>query len=70
MHSHFKALLPGARFRDVGQRRRTINHCGHMLSRAVSTLLAHHHRTGADLERWFGQWKPPDPKWWLAEEAA
>ena len=70
MHSHFKALLPGGRFRNVGQRRRTINHCGYMISRAVSTLLAHHHRTGADLERWFGQWKPPDPKWWLSEEAA
>jgi len=47
--------------------RRTISHRGFMLSRAASTLLAHHHRTGADLERWFGQWKPPDPKWWLPD---
>lgn len=70
MHAHLKEGMPGRRFRNVGQRRRTINHCGYMLSRAVSTLLAHHHRTGADLERWFGQWKPPDPKWWLSEEAA
>jgi hypothetical protein len=70
MHSHYKALLPSGRFRNVGQRRRTINHCGYMLSRAVSTVLAHHHRTGAHLERWFGRWRPPDPKWWLSEEAA
>ena len=24
----------------------------------------------ADLERWFGRWRPPDPKWWLSEKAA
>lgn len=70
MHAHMKNALPGRRSRTIGQRRRTINHCGYMLSRAVSTLLAHHRRTGADLERWFGQWKPPDPRWWLSEEAA
>jgi hypothetical protein len=70
MHAQFKALLPGRRFRNVGQRRRTINHCGYTLSRAVATLLAHHHRTGSDLEQWFGRWRPPDPQWWLSEEAA
>ena len=67
MHAHFKSLLPGRRFRNVGQRRRTVNQCGYTLSRAVSTLLAHHHRTGASLEQWFGKWTPPDPKWWLSE---
>ena len=70
MHAHFKALLPRRRFRNVGRRRRTINHCGYTLGRAVSTLLALHHRTGSGPEQWFGKWTPPDPKWWLTEDAA
>jgi hypothetical protein len=72
MHSHLKALLPGRRFRNVGQTARTVNHCGYLLTRAIAALLAHHHRTALDLTPWFGKWRPPDPRWFdnLEPEAA
>lgn len=54
--------MPHRPFRNFGQRRRTGNDFGCILSRAVSTLLADHYRTVADLEKWVDEWKPPDPR--------
>jgi hypothetical protein len=60
MHHHLKMTLPNERARSVGRHRQLFDLDGYQAHLAITTLLAWHHRTGADLSRWFGQWKPPN----------
>lgn len=60
MHHHLKMTLPNERARSVGRHRQLFDLHGYQAHLAITTLLAWHHRTGADLSRWFGQWKPPN----------
>jgi len=60
MHHHRKMTLPNQRARSVGRHRQLFDLHGYQAHLAITTLLAWHHRTGADLSRWFGQWKPPN----------
>jgi len=60
MHHHLKMTLPNGRARSVGMHRQLFDLHGYQAHLAITTLLAWHHRTGADLSRWFGQWKPPN----------
>jgi hypothetical protein len=60
MHHHLKMTLPNERARSVGRHRQLFDLHGYQAHLAITTLLAWHHRTGADLSRWFGQWRPPN----------
>jgi hypothetical protein len=60
MHHHLKMMLPNGRARSVGRHRQLLDFHGYQVHIAITALLAWHHRTGADLSRWFGQWKPPN----------
>ena len=60
MHHHLKMMLPNGRARSVGRHRQLLDFHGYQAHVAITALLAWHHRTGADLSRWFGQWKPPN----------
>jgi hypothetical protein len=60
MHHHLKMMLPNGRARSVGRHRQLFDFHGYQAHVAITALLAWHHRTGADISRWFGQWKPPN----------
>ncbi|CAB4698139.1 unannotated protein [freshwater metagenome] len=60
MHHHLKMTLLNGRARSVGRHRQLFDFHGYQAHVAITALLAWHHRTGADLSRWFGQWKPPN----------
>ena len=60
MHHHLKMMLPNGRARSVGRHRQLLDFHGYQVHVAITALLAWHHRTGADLSRWFGQWRPPN----------
>lgn len=59
MHNHLKQMLINKRARTVGLARQRLNVHGYQALLGVRTLIAWHRRTGGDLERWFGAWKPP-----------
>jgi hypothetical protein len=60
MHHHLKMTLLNGRARSVGRHRQLFDFHGYQAHVAITALLAWHHRTGADLSRWFGQWRPPN----------
>ncbi len=60
MHHHLKMTLLNGRARSVGRHRQLFDFHGYQAHVAITALLAWHHRTGAELSRWFGQWKPPN----------
>jgi hypothetical protein len=60
MHHHLKMTLLNGRARSVGRHRQLFDFHGYQAHVAITALLAWHHRTGADLSHWFGQWKPPN----------
>jgi hypothetical protein len=60
MHHHLKMTLLNGRARSVGRHRQLFDFHGYQAHVAITALLAWHHRTGTDLSRWFGQWKPPN----------
>jgi hypothetical protein len=60
MHHHLKMTLPNGRARSVGRHRQLFDFHGYQAHVAITALLAWHHRTCADLSRWFGQWRPPN----------
>jgi len=60
MHHHLKMTLINGRARSVGRHRQLFDFHGYQAHVAITALLAWHHRTGADLSRWFGQWRPPN----------
>jgi hypothetical protein len=60
MHHHLKMTLLNGRARSVGRHRQLFDFHGYQAHVAITALLAWHHRTGADISRWFGQWKPPN----------
>jgi len=60
MNHHLKMTLLNGRARSVGRHRKLFDFHGYQAHVAITALLAWHHRTGADLSRWFCQWKPPN----------
>ena len=60
MHHHLKTTMTNRRARSVGRHRQLFEFIGYQIALATKTLLAWHHRTGSDISRWFGQWKPPN----------
>ena len=58
-NNHFKKRLEGARARCVGVNRWQLMLCAYQGTRAITALLAWHHRTGGDVSAWFGDWQPP-----------
>ena len=60
MHHHLKMTLLNGRARSVGRHRQLFDFHGYQVHVAITALLAWHHRTGADLSHWFGQWRPPN----------
>ena len=60
MHHHLKVTLLNGRARSVGRHRQLFDFHGYQAHVAITALLAWHHRTGADLSHWFGQWRPPN----------
>lgn len=58
-NDHFKARLHRSRARCVGVNRWQLMLCAYQGTRAITALLAWHHRTGGDISAWFGDWQPP-----------
>jgi hypothetical protein len=46
--------------RALGLERRELQLRGYQTHQGITALLAWHYRTGGDLSRYFGEWKPPD----------
>ena len=59
MHNHMKRPLINDRVRSVGLHRVRLNFHGYQIRTNITAVLAHHYRTGASVERWFGAWHPP-----------
>jgi len=60
MHNHMKEKWFGRRVRAVGLERRELQLRGYQIHQGITALLAWHYRTGGDVSRYFGEWKPPD----------
>jgi hypothetical protein len=60
MHNHLMRELFNGRLRSVGLHRVRMNCHGYQMRNNIAALLAHHYRTGSDLEPWFGRWRPPN----------
>jgi hypothetical protein len=60
MHNNMKEKWFGRRVRAVGLERRELQLRGYQLHQGITALLAWHYRTGGDVSRYFGEWKPPD----------
>ena len=58
-NDHLKARLHRSRVRCVGVNRWQLMLCAYQGTRAITALLAWHHRTGGDVSAWFGDWQPP-----------
>jgi len=60
MHNNMKEKWFGRRVRAVGLERRELQLRGYQTHQGITALLAWHYRTGGDVSRYFGEWKPPD----------
>jgi hypothetical protein len=59
MHNHMKQRLWGGRASCVGIHRQRLDLHAYQLRTSIEALISHHIRTGADLQHWFGAWRPP-----------
>jgi hypothetical protein len=60
MHNNMKEKWFGKRVRAVGLERREMQLRGYQIHQGITALLAWHYRTGGDISRYFGEWKPPN----------
>ena len=60
MHHHLKSHLINRRARTVGLQRQQLNMHAYQAITAIKALIAHSIRTGAPLDEFFGNWRPPD----------
>ncbi len=60
MHHHLKSHLVNRRARTVGLQRQQLNMHACQAITAIKALIAHSIRTGASLDEFFGNWRPPD----------
>jgi hypothetical protein len=60
MHHHLKSHLINRRARTVGLQRQQLNMHAYQGITAIKALIAHSIRTGASLDEFFGNWRPPD----------
>ena len=60
MHNNMKEKWFGRRVRAVGLERRELQLRGYQTHQGITALLAWYYRTGGDVSRYFGEWKPPD----------
>lgn len=60
MHNNMKEKWFGRRVRAVGLERRELQLRGYQIHQGITALLAWHYRTGGDVTRYFGEWKPPN----------
>jgi hypothetical protein len=60
MHHHLKSHLINRRARTVGLQRQQLNMHAYQATTAIKALIAHSIRTGAPLDEFFGNWRPPD----------
>ena len=60
MHHHLKSHLVNRRARTVGLQRQQLNMHAYQGITAIKALIAHSIRTGASLDEFFGNWRPPD----------
>ncbi|CAM8656899.1 hypothetical protein MCETE4_01918 [Acidimicrobiia bacterium] len=60
MHNHLKSHLVNRRARTVGLQRQQLNMHAYQGMTAIKALIAHSIRTGASLDEFFGNWRPPD----------
>jgi hypothetical protein len=66
--SLLKSTMVEARMRGMNQTRRSLNFGTAQAVSAVQTLLAWTKRTDGDISQWFGNWRPPNTRWWLQAE--
>ena len=60
MHHHLKSHLVNRRAQTVGLQRQQLNMHAYQAITAIKALIAHSIRTGAPLDEFFGNWRPPD----------
>lgn len=60
MHHHLKSHLVNRRARTVGLQCQQLNMHAYQGITAIKALIAHSIRTGASLDEFFGNWRPPD----------
>ena len=60
MHNHLKSRLINRRARSTGVFRQQLNLHAYQALTAIKALIAHSIRTGAPLDEFFGNWRPPD----------
>jgi hypothetical protein len=60
MHHHLKSHLINRRARTVGLQRQQLNMHAYQGITAIKALIAHSIRTGASLDEFVGNWRPPD----------
>ena len=60
MHHHLKSHLINRRARTVGLQRQQLNMHAYQAITAIKALIAHSIRTGASLDEFFWNWRPPD----------
>jgi hypothetical protein len=60
MHNHLKSRLINRRSRSTGVIRQRLNLHAYQALTAIKALIAHSIRTGAPLDEFFGNWRPPD----------
>jgi hypothetical protein len=60
MHHHLKSRLINRRARSTGVIRQQLNLHAYKALTAIKALIAHSIRTGAPLDEFFGNWRPPD----------
>jgi hypothetical protein len=60
MHNHLKSRLINRRARSTGVIRQQLNLHAYLALTAIKALIAHSIRTGASLDEFFGNWRPPD----------
>ncbi len=56
---HIKEMLPGTRTRHIGLAKKRLSICGLQTLSIFTALYCWARRTGGDLSRWFGAWRPP-----------
>lgn len=59
LHNDLKRRLPNRRARCVGLLRQRLSLHAYQANSCVTALIAWHLRTGGDISRWFGEWRPP-----------